>query len=560
MVISFRYVKEIGQKKLDRNFNFVRSLEENVDKTLERIKNNLEKELKIKSKKKNNKNVESTQEIEKNVEVSVKLLKASNEISNQSFTDLLKYFEEDESQFQLVLQDDIFQIKFNSPWISNLSLPTSILAGFYVYPAKLDLEFTDRHSSEFIWYRGKMPKSQKESDFEWQEIGRGFSIVTKTEDIGHHLKIVAIPKSKNGDKIGPQVEAISKNEVNAGPGVCPFETRHLFTEERLSGKSIRVVSYNMLADYYADSEDGRTKLFNYCPGYAIDIDYRKQLLIKEIVGYNADILCMQEVDYKVFDLDFIPFLAEQNMNGVHDKKGTTPEGLATFFRTDRFDLIENCALNIGETMKTHDACQELFQKLQYNEKLVARITDLSTTLQIVLLRSKEFPNKFILVANTHLYFHPDADHIRLLQIGFSMILVTDFIEKFKQKYTTDDISLLFCGDFNSVPECGIYKLMTEGHVSENFIDWKSKEEEAVVNVSISQPFKIKSACGTPKYTNFTIGFQDCLDYIFYQTDKFEVIKVVEMPSEEELRAHNAIPSVLFPSDHVAIVTELNFIT
>jgi len=436
-----------------------------------------------------------------------------------------------------------------------MTLPNSILANFYVYPSKLELDFADRHSSEFIWYKSKMAKCEAD----WEEIGRGYSILVKNEDIGYKIKLKVTPKSLDQSKTGPEVEATSKCEIQAGPGYCPFELRHLYTTERLNGNAIRVTSYNILADYYADTEDGRQKLFNYCAQYAIDIDYRKQLLIKEIMGYNSDILCMQEVDFKVFDLDLIPFLGDQNMNGVHDKKGTTPEGLCTFYRTDRFELIENYGLNIGDTVKTHPACQELFGKLQYNEKLVSRFTDLSTTLQIVLLKLKEFPNKYFVVANTHLYFHPDADHIRLLQIGFSMILVEDYIKKFKEKYATDDISLLFCGDFNSVPECGIYKLMTEGHVPRNFIDWTSKKEEAVVNVELNQPYKIMSACGTPKFTNYTVGFQDCLDYIFYQTDKFVVTKVVEMPCEEDLSLHNAIPSVVFPSDHIAIVAELDIL-
>lgn len=425
----------------------------------------------------------------------------------------------------------------------------------------MEIDFADRHASEFIWYKGKLPNSQREDQIEWsEEIGRGFAVMIGPADVGYRLKVKAIPKSTCGTKIGPPVEGISKTNIGAGPGVCPFETRHLFTQERLSGKDFRVVSYNILADYYCDSDHTRETLFPYCPPYALQIDYRKQLCIKEIVGYNADIICLQEVDFKVFDLDLIPFLEEKQMVGIHNKKGTTPEGLATFWRTDRFELIENYGLNIGETAKTHPACQELWQKLQYNEKLVERVSVRSTTLQIAILRSKENPQKFVAVANTHLYFHPDADHVRLLQIGFSMILVEDFIKKFKEKSPDhENIGLIFCGDFNSVPECGIYKLMTENFVPEDFIDWNSNAEEAVKNVSLAQSFNMQSACGCPPFTNFTAGFQECLDYIFYQTEKFKVTRVIEMPSEEELKVHTAIPSVVFPSDHIAIISELEFL-
>ena len=47
---------------------------------------------------------------------------------------------------------------------------------------------------------------------------------------------------------------------------------------------IRVVSYNILADIYADSDFSRNELFPYCPPYALAIDYRKPLLLKEITG------------------------------------------------------------------------------------------------------------------------------------------------------------------------------------------------------------------------------------------------------------------------------------
>lgn len=583
IAISFRFVQDISEtKKIDRVFNFVRDVNENVDVSMNRIKNNLEKELTKKLKKKTKKNQPAEEEAKEDLQVrlttslthrlagdceilffslsqiTVELRDSNGIVSSKSYIDLLNQF--DSNDFTLNLHQIPFKVKYNWPWINTLTLPMSILAGFFVYPSKLDMDFADRQASDFTWFRGKLPLSQKEEQIEWEEVGRGFTYLASQEDIGFKLKVRAVPRSADRMKEGPMVESIGNNEIQAGPGCCPFEARQLFTMEPLSGKAFRIASYNLLADYYADSEDGRTKLFAYCPEYALKIDYRKQLLLKEIVGYNADIFCMQEVDFKVFDGDLVPFLSEQTMSGVHNKKGTTPEGVATFYRTDRFELVENFALSIGEVAQSNAACQELFEKIRCNEKLIERFTDLHTTLQVVIFKSKEFPQKFFVVANTHLYFHPDADHIRLLQIGFSMILVQDIIAKFKATSTNrQDVSLIFCGDFNSVPECGIHKLMTDNYVPEGYIDWNSNTEQAVKNVSLSQPLKMMSACGAPPFTNYTAGFQACLDYIFYDSDKFVVTKVVETPEEEELNAHIAIPSVVFPSDHVAIIAELEMI-
>lgn len=120
--------------------------------------------------------------------------------------------------------------------------------------------------------------------------------------------------------------------------------------------------------------------------------------------------------------------------------------------------------------------KNLYGKIKANEKLLERITDRSTSLQVVQLRSKD-TGKLLLVANTHLYFHPNADHIRLLQSGFSILFLQNLVETIKlvEKVEDGDIGLVFCGDFNSVPSCGIYKLFTEKFVKDDCIDFSSRK-------------------------------------------------------------------------------------
>ena len=62
-----------------------------------------------------------------------------------------------------------------------------------------------------------------------------------------------------------------------------FSTSNFITKSALVFR-FRVLSYNILADLYADSEVSRTQLFPYCPPYALSIDYRKQLIVKELLG------------------------------------------------------------------------------------------------------------------------------------------------------------------------------------------------------------------------------------------------------------------------------------
>ncbi|CAH2214735.1 jg4458, partial [Pararge aegeria aegeria] len=82
--------------------------------------------------------------------------------------------------------------------------------------------------------------------------------------------------------------------------------------------------------------------------------------------------------------------------------------------------------------------------------------------------------------------------------------------------------------------------------------------EAVQGLSLSQNIPLDSACGTPQYTNFTDGFADCLDYIFYEKSKLIVQQVIPFPSVEELKVHTALPSIVFPSDHIAVISDLKY--
>ena len=55
----------------------------------------------------------------------------------------------------------------------------------------------------------------------------------------------------------------------------------------------RVVTYNILADQYASMEYSKKVLFKHVEPACLDIDYRKQLVLKQLLSYNADIICLQ---------------------------------------------------------------------------------------------------------------------------------------------------------------------------------------------------------------------------------------------------------------------------
>uniref|UniRef100_A0A182PDF4 2',5'-phosphodiesterase 12 n=1 Tax=Anopheles epiroticus TaxID=199890 RepID=A0A182PDF4_9DIPT len=569
--ISFHLL--LDQYKIDKVFNFNRNLAEQIDHSLDRIRANVEKEFQKKNKRKKVKKVtqatedaatpaaavRSEQEGEGSTDpmpVVVSLDTGEEKITNITIADMLARLTS-HPNVQLTVMDASFQICYNSPEVHAVKLPTSILADFYVSPSRLELHFATQECSSYCWSRGKMPESGNAKQIEWEQIGTEQTYLVQKADIGLHLKFSCTPKNEAG-RVGPVTEIISPNPVQAGPGLCPFEVRHLFTQQKLRDGQFRVVSYNILADLYTDSDYSRTVLFSYTPPYALEMDYRKQLLVKEILGYRADIICLQEVDTKVFSLDLVPIFHQKGLAGHYQAKGKVAEGLATFYDGNKFELLEKDGVIVSEILERYP---ELWDKIRNNKPLVERIANRSTALQLTLLKSKHDPRKHLLVANTHLYFSPDADHVRLLQIGYSMLYVREQHDRIAQQYelaTESDLALLFCGDFNSTPECGIYKLMVERFVGADFPDWESNLEEAVKGVTLSQPFQMGSACGCPEYTNYTVGFKACIDYIFYKRGALNVNDVIPMPSEEELSMYQAIPSPVFPSDHIALAANFEW--
>lgn len=555
---NFRYVDE--ELKIDRQFNFNRRASEPVSAFLKRIDCNVgkvvikKKQKKSKEQKKAKKKLDeeaekNSDEIDQDPSIKVALLK--NEITVDDDTPCEIAFE-NVSQLILQISESKFTIKQNVPWVEEISLPQSILVGFPTYPSKFITSFTNIKDSKFMWFKN-LRSSTPNKPPEWREIGSGYFYIPTAEDMGYKLKLDCIPG--NEEQRGPCMEIESPNLVEAGPGRCPFENRHSFTTNKLSGNSFRVLSYNLLADTYADSDYSRGVLFPYCPPYALHIDYRKQLLLKEIIGFNSDIICLQEVDDKIYTADYEPTLSVLHYDSVFNRKGAeVVEGLATFYNKKRFEKLGFNSVIISENLNL-ESFKSTWERLE-NEKTKTRFMERNTSVQVTTLKFKENPSEILIVGNTHLYFHPNADHIRLLQGFFAVSYVKHIAEEAKKQNPDCNVNIILCGDFNSVPDCGIYQLMTTGFVPSDFKDWNSFPEEAVTNISLSQNMQFASACGTPEYTNYTVEFSGCLDYIYYQTERLEVEQVIPMPSNEEITLHIAIPSVVFPSDHISLCADL----
>ena len=233
---------------------------------------------------------------------------------------------------------------------------------------------------------------------------------------------------------------------------------------------LRIVTYNLLADWYA----GRTveacrlspapsveqslrqtevdpckaskkaqSFYTYCDGSFLMRNRRFPMIMAEILAYQADIICLQEVDECIFGRLLMPVLKSKGYQGYYSsKEGAQSEGCAMFWSLQAFENADTvdmhtftlCDLQeakrgpIGWVHKPSEPSWEgctasIQQLLENNPSLRDMMTSnkLGQVVQIALLHPRRSANtgpskpKAILLANTHLFYHPMADHIRAIQ-------------------------------------------------------------------------------------------------------------------------------------------------
>lgn len=83
-----------------------------------------------------------------------------------------------------------------------------------------------------------------------------------------------------------------------------------------------VLSYNILADLYATQQ-----AFPTSEPYALLWQYRRQLILQELALYDADIVCLQEVQSTSFHEDLRPEMDRRGFDAVFKKKTQVRRGL-----------------------------------------------------------------------------------------------------------------------------------------------------------------------------------------------------------------------------------------
>ncbi|CAI9106037.1 OLC1v1005092C1 [Oldenlandia corymbosa var. corymbosa] len=386
----------------------------------------------------------------------------------------------------------------------------------------------------------------------WTVVGSSSNYLPTKDDLGHCLRLVSYAVNSNGVKMSSTFIFVTSPVRPLTLSPSPRSIIPTISGLKRLGKpqsvvenssGFRVLSYNILADMYIKS--GRDN-YDYCPPEKLSWEYRCQNLLLEILSYEADILCLQEVQSDHYKTFFEPELArfgylsiyKGKRKGISKGKELVTDGCATFFRHDKFKLVKKYEI---EYEKVAVPMISRLKSEQRNLGIVRLLKDNIAT--VVILEEIDNCHSRICVANTHLLSGKGVSDVRLFQV---INLVRGL-----QKIDSLGIPVLVCGDMNSAPGSDTHAYLVEGKVG-----YYRQEKKDILGMSkflkLNHPMNLASAySGTPNAHG-----NETLDYILYSQNKLKVDGVFEIPSYESIGKRRLLPTPQWSSDHVALVANV----
>mmetsp|Transcript_43214 Transcript_43214/g.105761 ORF Transcript_43214/g.105761 Transcript_43214/m.105761 type:complete len:582 (+) Transcript_43214:94-1839(+) len=407
---------------------------------------------------------------------------------------------------------------------------------------------------------GETPKPRRQDpsrDFVniWQEIGTQRIYVPQKQDVGRILKLECTPISQNGLYTG-KTQSVESSEVLPAPRSAPprgfVDLPNTQNNFHLNGPkvSFKVLSYNCLADIYATPQ-----VYPYTAAWALAWNYRKRNLLREIIGYKADILALQEIQADHYKEWFEPEMRALGYEGVYKQKTRESmgqdgkmDGCAILYKRSRFSLVEKHALEFNHVAMSR---AKHFKNDKALQCLLKDNVALVLVLEVLQNGQSTGPNGRVCVATTHIYQNQGFPNVKIWQV---MTLVRE-LEKFT---VPRQLPLVLTGDLNSQTDSAVYEFLQNNNVKPNHPELMDDAQGILESAELRHGLQLRdthAVLGKDFYSNYTAGFIGVLDYIWHTADRLRPTRILEQVDNETLSAHTALPSPMYSSDHVALMAE-----
>ncbi|PAV75320.1 hypothetical protein WR25_00323 [Diploscapter pachys] len=341
-----------------------------------------------------------------------------------------------------------------------------------------------------------------------------------------------------------------------------------------------VLCYNVLCDKYATVSQ-----YSYCPSWALNWEYRKQSIIKEIKNYEADIITLQEVETEQYRLLFLPELKGMGYTGIFSPKSRAKtmseeerkyvDGCAIFWKSDKFEM---------DRQHTIEFTQLAMKKGSMSDTMLNRVMPKDNIALCAVLKIKEnvYANRRmsinandnvvgspLVVCTAHIHWDPEFCDVKLVQTMMLAHEVHRVAKETAEKYRIQpqQTPVLICGDLNSLPDSGVFEFLSQGQLSRKHPDLKTFREDACLerfsssddsNV-LTHALRLDSAVDTSSipFTNYTLDFKGMIDYIFSTPQSLARLGILGSFDSNWVTNNKILgfPHPHVPSDHIPIMAQ-----
>ncbi|KAF9452686.1 Endonuclease/exonuclease/phosphatase [Macrolepiota fuliginosa MF-IS2] len=251
---------------------------------------------------------------------------------------------------------------------------------------------------------------------------------------------IAAAQAKKAERLKKKQEKAESSDIKAPTHTIiqrPWLTVPT-TQETLNDKlTVKVFTWNLLAQCLV-----RRELFP--ASDCLKAGQREQMLQEELLSQDASILCLQEVDRleKV-----LPILDQAGYLHRYAAGRRKKHGCLIAFKRKLFEQVHERVVFYDE-QPIRDVEDERAQRgHSFNTRNIGLI---------LALRFRDDPSNGIIVATTHLFWHPKYTYERARQAG---ILVREVLDLQKIQCATN-WACIIAGDFNCPPNDAAYALLT----------------------------------------------------------------------------------------------------
>lgn len=362
----------------------------------------------------------------------------------------------------------------------------------------------------------------------------------------------------------------------------------LLDNESPSAEKFKVLCYNILTDSTCT-----TRSYGHTASKGLSWEYRKELILQEIQARDADFVCLQEVTTDSFHEYFSMKLAYNDYKGIFyprtrsntmsAREAKLVDGCTIFYKAKKYIILEKQMVNYGSTginrpdMKGQ---RDMFNRIMGRDHI-----------GVVGFFENRLTGSRLIMANTHLFWDPRFADIKLVQAGLLLGEISKFAEKWTKMPPCEDkrayslaedadshsppiaepskeyssktqIPLVICADQNSAAGSAVFEFMAKGILKKDHADLAQFSYGNFTEIGMEHPFSLKSAYTVldntvdhVPFTNFTPGFVDIIDHIWYSTNVLELSSLLGQVDPEYMKMVPGFPDFHHPSDHISIMAE-----